>query len=52
MFHGKLVTSNPISINVTDSNLQIGIVGQSVSPANTYSEIYGNTVTLDITNEA
>ena len=52
LFHGKLVTSNPISINVTDSNLQIGIVGQSVSPANTYSEIYGNTVTLDITNEA
>ena len=47
-FNGKQISSNLININVLDSTLQIGVKGQSVSATNTYSEIYGNSATLDI----
>ena len=51
-FNGKQIPSNLININVLDSNLQIGIQGQTASSTNTYDEIYGNTATLDIVNQA
>lgn len=49
-FNGNQIPSNIININVLDSTLQIGVVkDQSViATNNTYSEIYGNSVTLGI----
>ncbi|MBP5783804.1 hypothetical protein J6W32_04400 [bacterium] len=45
------LSSNDIVINVTNSSLQIGIQNKALSTNNTYNEIYGTSITLDIATQ-